>query len=162
HRDPLLGADAQGAGLVIDLVLLQQAFADWPVEPPRELIAQAPRLAAVLRAAAGRGCGAGDLAGMVRDVLRCWQEQAAQKPLASPLTVPAVTPWPTLEEWRQCGITAAPGQAPGTLRIVAVAPWRPSWLQSDEPVDAFPAGRMLRRIEDVTPGDPVWVQATGL
>ncbi len=147
---------------MIDLVLVQQALAAWPDAPPSTLAAQTPRLAAVLQAAAARDCGPGDLAGMVRDTLRCWQEQAGQEPLPSALSIPATSPWPTVEEWRLAGVTTAPGNTAEQLRITAVAPWRPAWLTSEEPADAFPASRLMRRVKDATAGDPVWEYATGL
>ena len=147
---------------MIDLVLVQQALAGWPDAPPSPLADQTPRLAAVLEAAAAGGCGPGDLAGMVRDTVRCWQEQVGQEPLPSALSVPAAAPWPTVEEWRLAGVSTAPGHTPAQLRVTAVAPWRPAWLRSEEPVDAFPASRVMRRVEDLTAGDPVWRHATGL
>jgi superfamily II DNA helicase RecQ len=147
---------------VIDLVLVQQALAAWPDAPPSALADQAPRLAAVLQAAAAGDCGAGDLAGMVRDTLRYWQEQAAQESLPAALSIPAISPWPTAEGWRLFGISTAPGHMPDQLRITAVAPWRPAWLRGEKPLDAFPASRLMRRVKDETPGDPVWEHATGL
>ena len=76
--------------------------------------------------------------------------------------VPAAAPWPTVEQWRLAGVSTAPGHTPEQLRVTAVAPWRPAWLRSEEPADAFPASRVMRRVEDVTAGDPVWTHATGL
>ena len=161
-RDRVLRGTARGRILVIDLVLVQEALAAWPDAPPSALANQTPRLAAVLQAAAARDCGPGDLAGMVRDTLRCWQEQAGQEPLPSALSIPATSPWPTVEEWRMAGVSTAPGHTPEQLRITAVAPWRPAWLTSEEPADAFPASRLMRRVKDATAGDPVWEHATGL
>jgi ATP-dependent DNA helicase RecQ len=148
--------------MLIDFVLVQQALAAWPDAPPLALADQTPRLEAVLQAAAAGKCGPGDLAGMVRDTLRCWQEQAGQEALPSALSIPATSPWPTVEEWRLAGVSTAPGQTPEQLRIIAVAAWRPAWLMSDEPADAFPSSRLMRRVEDETAADPVWEHATGL
>lgn len=147
---------------MIDLVLVQQALAAWPDAPPSALAQTTPRLAAVLQAAAAGDCGPGDLAGMVRDTLRWWQEQAGQEALPTTLSVPASPPWPTVEEWLSAGVKTAPGHMPEQLRITAVAPWRPAWHTSEEPADAFPASRVMRRVEDATAADPVWEHATGL
>jgi superfamily II DNA helicase RecQ len=147
---------------VIDLVLVQQALAAWPGAPPSALADETPRLAAVLRAAAVGACGPGDLAGMVRDTLRWWQEDAGAESLPSALTIPATSPWPTAEEWRMAGVSTAPGYTPEQLRVTAVAAWRPAWLPSEEPIDAFPASRLMRRVDDATAGDPVWEHATRL
>ena len=48
------------------------------------------------------------------------------------------------------------------MRITHVAPWRPAWLSFAEPVDGYPASRVLRRVNDETPGDPAWIYATDL
>ena len=44
--------------------------------------------------------------------------------------------------WAAGEITAAPGSTPGTLRIIAVAGWRPGWMRDDHvgDLDEFAAG----------------------
>ena len=110
------------------------------------------------------GCGPGDLAGLVRDALRRHLLEEGRRELPWPVVVPAVDPWPDVAMWAAGGITAAPGSTPGTLRIIAVAGWRPGWMRDDHvgDLDEFAAGRTLRQLDHAVRADPVWEQATGL
>jgi superfamily II DNA/RNA helicase len=146
----------------MDLVTLQDALDAWPERTSGELEALAPRLASALAQAAIGDCGALDLAGLVRDALRHWQETTGRRELPTPLNVPAREPWPTVEGWRGAGITAAPGARETQLRLLDVVPWSPAWAAAAEPLDAFPASRVVRRHDELFPADPVWRQATGL
>jgi superfamily II DNA/RNA helicase len=148
---------------VIDPIALQRALRAWPEPPDEGIAADAPRLASALVQASRGECGPGDLAGLLRDAVREWQQQTSNSELPFPLDVPAPgPPWPDQSLWRNCGIRTAPGPGTGRLRILEVSAWRPVWLPEDaEPADAFAAGREPRRVKDAVPGDPVWVRATG-
>src|SRR5262249_23679971 len=117
-------------------------MADW--------VRDTPRLAAALSQATESQCGPGDLAVLVRDALRYWQELHSSIALPAPLSVPAVAPWPDHPTWRMCGVSVAPGYDADKCRITAVAPWMPTWARSDrtESLDGFAAGRSMRRIVD--------------
>ena len=144
---------------MIDPVTLQRALDEWPEETDL-LDTDAPRLASTLRQATRSACGPGDLAVLVRDVLRAWQEHRGSNDLPAPLRVPASAPWPNREEWAACGIAAAPGRDATELRLTDVRPWRPAWLPFAEPVDAFPARRAERWPREPVAADPVWRFAT--
>lgn len=146
---------------MIGPVALQRMIDAWPDPAPSE-DEGAARLTSALDAAATGGCGPADLAVLIRDALRHWQEAEGHDSLPAPLNVPTTPPWPTRQQWSAAGITAVPGRDDGRLRLTAVLPWRPAWLPFHEPVDAFPASRRPRIAGRPEPADPVWSYATGL
>jgi len=146
---------------VIGPVALQRMIDAWPDHAPSE-DGGAARVTSAFDAAVTGGCGPADLAVLIRDALRHWQEAEGDESLPAPLNVPTTPPWPTAQQWSAAGITTAPGRNDGHLRLTAVRPWRPTWLPFHEPVDAFPASRRPRTAGWPEPADPVWSYATGL
>ena len=56
--------------------------------------------------------------------------------------------------------TLPPAGDHGDYLVTSVRPWRPTWLDFDDAVDAYPASRQLRGTCEPVPADPVWAQAT--
>ena len=69
---------------MIDLVTLQRALDAWP-DDLGVLNSVNPRLASALRQAAAGDCGAGDIAVLIRDAVREWQERRGSALLLAPL-----------------------------------------------------------------------------
>jgi superfamily II DNA/RNA helicase len=147
---------------MIDLIALQSSLDAWPAESATpSLVEPFPRLASVFQQAATGRCGPGDIAGLLRDVLRYWQEESGREELPAPIRVPRVDPWPSMETWRSFGVTVAPGENQDTLRIRSVDSWQPTWAGTTVSLDAFPASREQRRPRLPVDCDPVWQAATG-
>lgn len=144
---------------MIDPVALQSLLARWPEEPESASPAAA-RLGSALRQACDGSCGPGDLAGLIRDHLREWQETRGSLGLPAPVRVPAKPPWPTRAEWAKSGVVAVPGRREGELELAEVDPWQPAWLPFAEPVDSFPARRENRWPRQAVAADPIWREGT--
>ena len=147
---------------MIDPVSLQ-GMIDTLDEPRTHSGAATTRLASVLEDARTGNCGPADLAVLIRDELRQWQEQGNHDGLRAPLQVPTTPPWPTVEQWEATGFATAPAPSggDGRLRLTAVRRWQPAWLPSYEAIDSFPASRCSRSARESVTSDPVWSYATG-
>ena len=137
-----------------------RALAAWPHEEPALLgLPEAyRRLGDAIRGAAAGSLdvGHGDLAGLIRTVLRGRDDDAG-------LSVPSVAPWPSIGAWHAVGVTAIPD---GADRVVARArAWRPGWLPgADEVAPAAGAERAghpdgERRQYRMSPADPMFLDA---
>ena len=130
--------------------------------PSPEAIESYPRLAAAIAGIESGSTAWGDLAGLVRDAVRHWLITSGAESLGIGFNVPAREPWPSSEQWSAFGVTAL-DLGGRCRRIVEVSPWEPDWLDPiDGPVDAYPVSREVRRCEDPVAADPAWVAGTEL
>jgi ATP-dependent DNA helicase RecQ len=130
--------------------------------PSAEAIESYPRLAAAIAGIAPGNTAWGDLAGLVRDAVRHWLVTSGAESLGIGFNVPSREPWPSSEQWSVFGVTAL-NLGGECRRIVDVSPWEPDWLDPVEgPADTYPVSREVRRRDDPVAADPAWVAGTGL
>ena len=137
-----------------------RALAAWPGEEPAPGVLPEAyrRLADAMRDAVPQSpqVGAGDLAGLVRTVLRGRDDDSG-------LAVPSVAPWPSGDAWHAVDVTAVQS-APRRL-LVRARPWRPTWLSGADAVApaagaeraGHPEGE--RRHYRTSPADPMFLEA---
>lgn len=96
--------------------------------------------------------GAGDLAGLIRHVLR---HEELTSGGSVELNVPAIDGWPTTEVWERAGCTVLQGNAPKT-HLISADEWDPEWMEDSKypPLqDAFEEVRCRHNQE--VPADPI-------
>ncbi|WP_224240929.1 protein DpdF [Hyalangium gracile] len=96
--------------------------------------------------------GRGDLAVLVRHVLRREQERQGSQVRQS-LLVPAAPPWLEPSQWESFGLDAFPTRT-GFVRVQA-SEWHPSWLPETQDIEKAAFAETPRRTYEPAPGDPV-------
>lgn len=149
---------------ILDYTALQETLAGWPALalPDQSVDGVFERLRQILAAALDRSGGqapsVGDVAPLVRQVLR---RESLRSGTPARIRIARGGGWPDAEAWRRHGIVA---QALGETHLLLEAvPWEPSWLEPhDRPVfeDAF-AERVVRH-DSRRPMDPFLQEASGL
>lgn len=69
--------------------------------------------------------GSGDLAGLIRQILRSTGRGDAE------LYVPRAEPWPSAEQWKASGVEIL--LAPATQFRIRALPWQPAWIENGDP-----------------------------
>ncbi len=96
--------------------------------------------------------GAGDIASLVRHVLR--GEMEKQGGIAQSMLVPATPPWPDADEWAMAGITILDSR--DNFLLIQADEWKPRWLSHN---DAYYPEKPLFALDKranytPVPGDP--------
>ncbi|MGO9791893.1 MAG: protein DpdF [Solirubrobacteraceae bacterium] len=147
-----------------DFEPLDVALRAWP-DPPNstaDLSVPARRLLNAARAAAKapHTVGAGDLAVLLRHVLRADAELSGT---SKSLPVPRDAPWPAPADWAAFEMRGFPDS---DRQRVFADPWTPEWLDAGDEDPAASAFRGHNRPPvgepDLEPGDPFLTAATGL
>jgi superfamily II DNA/RNA helicase len=97
--------------------------------------------------------GTGDLANLIRHILRREQEKSGGA--APTLLVPKEQPWPAKQTWDQFGVDMLSDLS--NHYLVRARPWSPEWLPEPaaEPLDRFLYAETARRFYgNPLPGDP--------
>ena len=110
------------------------------------------RLLAALGVGSHYALGHGDIASLVRHVLRREDEQQGGQ--SQLLTVPRIHPWPDRETWQRSGMDILGEKS--TSYLISARAWQPDWLPdaATHPPDGPAFGEAVRRNYEPVSGDP--------
>lgn len=141
-----------------ELAVVREAIRGWPEVRAAPTDASTPVQRVLGAARTPERCGHGDLAALLRHVLRA----AAEVGDAGTLEIPAEAPWPGPDSCAEHGIDCLPGSSDG-WRLISARPWEPDWLDTEtDPSAPVLAGRLAyERPRAELPADPFFERLTG-